>query len=95
MLIELLSVSLSGRLTCVSTAFCPSLCSHSNVPAFGFLPGKEVKEAGVGNLGLQDRECCDYRQEEAHLMKFCRYDYREAGSAMGSKVHWSIWRRPG
>lgn len=24
--------------------------------AFGFLPGKEVKEAGVGNLGLQDRE---------------------------------------
>lgn len=23
--------------------------------AFGFLGGKEVKEAGVGNLGLQDR----------------------------------------
>ena len=23
--------------------------------AFGFLPGKEVKAAGVGNLGLQDR----------------------------------------
>jgi len=23
---------------------------------FGFLAGKEVKEAGVGNLGLQDRE---------------------------------------
>jgi acetylcholinesterase len=24
---------------------------------FGFLPGKEVREAGVGNLGLQDRKC--------------------------------------
>ena len=25
--------------------------------AFGFLGGKEVKEAGVGNLGLLDRAC--------------------------------------
>ena len=24
--------------------------------AFGFLGGEEVKEAGVGNLGLQDRK---------------------------------------
>jgi hypothetical protein len=24
--------------------------------AFGFLPGKEVKNAKIGNLGLQDRE---------------------------------------
>jgi hypothetical protein len=24
--------------------------------AFGFLPGKEVKKAKIGNLGLQDRE---------------------------------------
>jgi hypothetical protein len=24
--------------------------------ALGFLPGKEVKEAKIGNLGLQDRE---------------------------------------
>jgi hypothetical protein len=23
--------------------------------AFGFLPGKEVKDAKIGNLGLQDR----------------------------------------
>lgn len=23
---------------------------------FGFLPGKEVKDAGVGNLGLHDRQ---------------------------------------
>lgn len=25
-------------------------------PALGFLASKEVKEAGVGNLGLRDRE---------------------------------------
>ena len=28
--------------------------------AFGFLPGKEVKEAKIGNLGLQDREFAYY-----------------------------------
>ena len=26
-----------------------------NRPAFGFLPGQEVKDAGVGNIGLEDR----------------------------------------
>jgi hypothetical protein len=26
------------------------------LPALGFLPGKEVKDAKVGNLGLQDRK---------------------------------------
>ncbi len=29
---------------------------HS-VNVFGFLGGKEVKEEGVGNLGLEDRAC--------------------------------------
>lgn len=77
-----------------SPALCPSLCAHSNVPAFGFLPGKEVKEAGVGNLGLHDREYRFY-QEEAHLTKFWRYDHREARLAMGSKVHRGLWRRSG
>ena len=24
--------------------------------AYGFLPGKPIKDAGVGNLGFQDRE---------------------------------------
>ena len=34
------------------------LSSHllNRVTGFGFLPGKEIKAAGVGNLGLQDRE---------------------------------------
>lgn len=27
-----------------------------SITVFGFLGGKEVKEAGVGNLGLHDRE---------------------------------------
>jgi len=27
--------------------------------AFGFLGGKEVKEAGIGNAGLYDRESSD------------------------------------
>ena len=33
-----------------------SMCTHEVVPAYGFLPGREVKEAQAGNLGLQDRE---------------------------------------
>jgi len=28
----------------------------SILTAFGFLPGKEIKDAKVGNLGIQDRE---------------------------------------
>ena len=34
-----------------------TLPSLSNISlAFGFLGGEEVKAAGVGNIGLQDRE---------------------------------------
>jgi len=36
------------------------LIFHYITSAFGFLPGKEVKEAGVGNLGLQDRRFYGY-----------------------------------
>jgi hypothetical protein len=28
--------------------------------AYGFLPGKEAKEAGIGNLGLRDRSCSPF-----------------------------------
>ena len=28
----------------------------TRLSGFGFLAGKEIKEAGVGNLGLQDRK---------------------------------------
>jgi hypothetical protein len=30
------------------------LCNY-RLNGFGFMPGKEIKDAGVGNLGLQDR----------------------------------------
>ena len=29
---------------------------------FGFLGGKEIKDAGIGNLGLQDRESCAFSE---------------------------------
>ena len=32
----------------------PHLLNRLN--GFGFMPGKEIKAAGVGNLGLQDRK---------------------------------------
>lgn len=34
----------------------PSNVSGTFFVALGFLPGKEVKAAKIGNLGLQDRE---------------------------------------
>ena len=39
------------------------------IPAFGFLGGKEVKTAGVGNLGLHDRECLTPDSEEPVAQK--------------------------
>lgn len=35
-----------------------NLCSskYISVSGFGFLASKEVREAGIGNLGLQDRK---------------------------------------
>jgi hypothetical protein len=36
----------------------------SVVPALGFLPGKEVKDAEVGNLGLQDRKSAAFFFDE-------------------------------
>ena len=32
--------------------------------AFGFLASQEVKDAGVGNLGLWDRECLGSRHDQ-------------------------------
>lgn len=47
--------SLSGKLTLHGWSL-GLTAQRFNLAAFGFLPGKEVKEAGIGNLGLQDRE---------------------------------------
>ena len=35
---------------------CTRLLINDQLEAFGFLASKEVKQAGVGNLGLRDRE---------------------------------------
>ena len=43
------------RCVAIRCDFSPSDVSN-RVSGFGFLAGKEVKAAGVGNLGLQDRE---------------------------------------
>ena len=45
------NVGLQVKIFGVSCFFC-----LNTLVGFGFLAGKEVKEAGVGNLGLQDRE---------------------------------------
>ncbi|KAH9935220.1 carotenoid ester lipase precursor [Epithele typhae] len=39
------------------------------VSAFGFLPGKEVKEAGVGNLGLHDQRLA-FRWVQKYISQF-------------------------
>jgi hypothetical protein len=62
--------------------------------AFGFLAGKEVQEAGVGNLGLQDRAYfshIDYSnsREIDHVIRS-----RTSGSTLGPEIYISIQRRP-
>ena len=59
--------------------------------AFGFLGGKEVKEAGISNLGLHDRELS---------LVFSLPTYTEPSdsssrtrrSQMGQEVHFCVWR---
>jgi hypothetical protein len=57
--------------------------------AFGFLASQEVKDAGVGNLGLHDRACF-HRQYGRYLNLLL---YRAPGVQLDSKVHWRIWWR--
>jgi hypothetical protein len=62
-------------------------CSSFAPTAFGFLPGKEVKEAGVGNLGLQDRESTILRLE---AVRSCvrRAPRFEVGTDVRLRVRW-------
>ena len=74
---------------------CPTAVSDTTdsdtAPAFGFLAGKEVKAAGVGNLGLQDRQYCLGRgfvlRKDAD-MPSCRTSCIE----MDTKVYLSVRR---
>ena len=57
---------------------------------FGSLGGKEIREAGLGNLGLQDRGYPLYR-----LTSWDSCDHLRTGSiTLGQQVHPRLWRRP-
>ena len=66
----------------------PFLFEKSNpLLAFGFLASQEVKDAGVGNLGLWDREHSDSRHNE-----YCNvWFYRASGASLDTKVYFRIW----
>ena len=59
--------------------------------AFGFLSSQEVKDAGIGNLGLQDRTslCCWWSMR----LKYDKYlNFRTRSFTMGTEIYRSIWR---
>ena len=59
--------------------------------ALGFLGGEEIKRAGVGNLGLQDRE---YRPGELRAIVqilYYAYAHRACRSPLGAQVHLFVW----
>jgi hypothetical protein len=62
---------------------------HSSIvsTALGFLPGKEVKKAGVGNLGLQDRKSTTLWLE---AVRSCvrRAPRLEVGTDVHLRVRW-------
>jgi hypothetical protein len=51
--------------------------------AFGFLQGKEAKKAGLGNIGLRDRESAIVLKVFFPINSFVR----TIRSPMGSKAH--------
>src|SRR6266404_239695 len=59
------------------------------LPAFGFLASQEVKEAGVGNMGLWDREYSSSRHNRYYNARL----YRTFGTSLGTKVHPCIRRK--
>jgi hypothetical protein len=59
--------------------------------ALGFLPGKEVKKAGVGNLGLQDRKPTIIWFQDVHSC-VCRASRLELGTDVHHRVRWRPWK---
>lgn len=75
-----------------SPTFCFSLlltlkmvlwCFVDRLAGFGFLASKEVKKAGISNLGLQDRKLEFWGLQRQRQLMF----YRKIGLALGSKIH--------
>ena len=58
----LLAFQVRSLLVSISVIF--SLKKHNALLAFGFLASQEVKDTGVGNLGLWDRECLANRHDQ-------------------------------
>ena len=58
-------VSMNYRLTGIyhATALFDCVLNKASV-GFGFLASKEIKEAGLGNLGLRDRTFISYEQRQ-------------------------------
>jgi hypothetical protein len=67
------------------------LCTFSRIclAAFGFLPGKEVKNAKIGNLGLQDRE---FKLANLRTGRDTHPLERTSRLEMGPKIYLSIRR---
>ena len=58
--------------------------------AFGFLGGKEVRAAKIGNIGLRDRTPVDY----AYIVVLILTIQRAFRIGMGSKTYCCLQRRP-
>ena len=60
--------------------------------AWGFLPGVEVKQAGLGNLGLHDRE---YIYVQPNIFSFfvgIEWFYiRTRSTSLGTEIYRSVW----
>jgi hypothetical protein len=61
--------------------------------AFGFLASKEVRAAGVGNLGLQDRT--PIARFALFILSNGPEWIRTPGFSVDSQIHCRIWRRSG
>jgi hypothetical protein len=55
--------------------------------AFGFLPGKEVKNEKVGNLGLQDRKFIAPSSQSIHS-----HASRTSRLEVGADIYPRVWR---
>ena len=67
----------------------PGTLARIRLIAFGFLPGKEVKDAKIGNLGLQDRESkLVYFRCSANPVELKRAPRFEMGTTIYLSLRW-------
>ena len=64
---------------------------HEFIQGFGFLAGKEVKEAAVGNLGLQDRTSYSFL---CKMTRWYAFSYRKRSFEMDSEIYSYFWWWP-